>query len=272
MARSDADSDARHQPACARCHTTGGFLDALGVRKRADASRDVDDAVVGIACSACHAVHGAELGGGGLVREVASPASLGQPALSASTSTLCANCHAPTESEVSPAASSAALWRGSVVLPARLGGLVLRSAAPHANVPDGCVGCHGGRAASEANSDLDHSFRVDPATCKTCHAGTIEVAQGNTELAVRARSLLLRIQRSCRAAEELSDLDASPLHMQRAESGCKDADPRAQAFFAAALVLEDRAAFVHNAPFARSLLTQAEALLQGDRDAARPLP
>lgn len=259
MARSDASADARHLPACAKCHTTGGFLDGLGVRVRPDRSRDLDDALVGIACSACHAAHGATLAGRGLVRQVAAPASLGEAGLPTSSSTLCASCHAPADDEVVPSASSAALWRGSVVLPLRLGRLALTGPAPHAEVPGGCVGCHGGRGGEKTAGQLDHSFRVDAASCSSCHAQATDAEQGNAELQGSARALLLRIRQSCGATNEPS---ASPLHTQPTASGCVDSDRRAQAFFATALVLEDRAAYVHNAPFARSLVAQAEALLQ----------
>jgi hypothetical protein len=44
-------------------------------------------------------------------------------------------------------------------------------------------------------------------------------------------------------------------------ASCKLSPERARALYAVALVTEDRAAAVHNAPFVRSLLDRAEAVL-----------
>ena len=260
MARSDATPDARHVPACARCHTTGGFLAALGVRKRDDGSRDADDAVVGISCAACHAAHGPHLASG-LVREVPQPASLASTS-PASASSLCASCHAPTDDELTPSASSAAIWSGTVRLPEALGGGLLRGAAPHADMVGGCTGCHGG--ASTPSAKLDHSFKVNEPTCRVCHANDGKrrdsAGDGQSMLRERARALRDRIRQSC-AALPAAD-DAHTMHEQQLGSGCGVSDPRARAFYAVALVLEDGGAFVHNAPFAQSLLQDAEALLR----------
>ncbi len=81
MARADVDPRTRADERCAGCHTTGGFLDRIGVRKREDRSRDPDGLQVGITCAACHAPHGKS--GDKLVRVVSEDAPL------------CASCHAP---------------------------------------------------------------------------------------------------------------------------------------------------------------------------------
>ncbi|MET0286090.1 MAG: cytochrome c3 family protein [Polyangiales bacterium] len=57
MARADADERTRAGE-CAGCHTTGGFLDRIGVRKRGDLSRDPDGLHIGLTCAVCHAPHG----------------------------------------------------------------------------------------------------------------------------------------------------------------------------------------------------------------------
>ena len=59
MARADANPRARTERACARCHTTAGFLETVSTPERQPVDRRTPDGVgpVGISCSACHAVH-----------------------------------------------------------------------------------------------------------------------------------------------------------------------------------------------------------------------
>ena len=62
MAHADHDARARNDRACARCHTTWGFLETIdrspGERdRRADRSPPPHAGPVGITCAACHAVH-----------------------------------------------------------------------------------------------------------------------------------------------------------------------------------------------------------------------
>jgi hypothetical protein len=263
MARADHEPQMRREPACRRCHTTGGFLDAIGVRRRADASRDPDDAVVGISCAACHAVHGEHVGET-LVRAVEAPASLPGPALPAVASSVCAPCHAPQAGEVFPSASSAVLVAGRFVFPDALGGAEQRGPAPHAALGGGCTGCHG--ASATGASGTDHSFRVDRRICTKCHrqgdpTESIERVDGSVEQ--RARALVAGLSRACLAGAGTSS--GTPHAEPRRLAACKLPPERARALFNASLVIEDRAAGVHNAPFSRLLLDQAESLLHPPR-------
>jgi len=258
MARADRSVEARHTPACARCHTTGGFLDAIGVRPRPDASRDPDDAVVGISCSACHAVHGAHVGA--LVRTVDAPFSLGTEvaARAPTAASVCSMCHAPAPDESLPSASSAVLVEGRLRFPTTLGAVEERGPAPHA-LPDGCIGCHGNSSGNGGNGKrTNHSFAVDPATCTTCHAGggpkETPDASGRT-LRDRATALMTKLLRECGAPPLVETPHAHPSDA----ASCKRSPERARALYAVALVSEDRAAAVHNAAFARALLERAEA-------------
>jgi len=267
MARADRAVETR-SAACARCHTTGGFLDAIGVRRRPDASRDPDGATVGIACAACHAVHGAHVGA--LVRTVARPPSLGsdvegRPEVASS---VCVTCHAPARDETLPSAASAALVEGRFRFPVALGDTEEKGPAPHANVASGCIGCHG--ASPGKSRGTDHRFAIDAATCTTCHAGGVPKdaldASGRT-LHDRAAALMSKLRRKCAATEVVETPHSRPSDL----ASCKLPPEQARALYIAALVSDDRAAAVHNAPFARSLLDRAEAALEA-RDSSRASP
>lgn len=258
MARSDRTLETRADPACARCHTTGGFLHAIGVRDRADASRDPDGAVVGIACAACHAVHGDHVGDT-LVRAIEAPPSLGGAAPTGPSS-ICSSCHAPARDELVPSASSTALVAGRVRLPDALGGGEERGPAPHATLPNGCLSCHGASAQPES-SDIDHSFRVQYATCASCHAsGVPEETRDDMGRSVqeRARALLLQLGAGCSEP----DTHGPPHARRHRDDACALGPDPARARFLASLVAEDGAAALHNAPFTRRLLDQAEAIVQ----------
>jgi hypothetical protein len=266
MARADHEPRTRREPACRRCHTTGGFLDAIGVRRRADGSRDPDDAVVGVSCAACHAVHGEHVGEA-LVRAVEPPASLG-PAARGVASSVCAPCHAPQPGEVIPSASSAALVAGRFVLPDALGGAEQRGPAPHAALRGECTGCHGASATGAPGTD--HSFRVDRRTCTKCHrqgdpAESIDRVAGSVQR--RARALVAELSRGCLAGADAGASQGTPHAAPRRLGGCQLPPERARALFNASLVMEDRAAGVHNAPFSRLLLDRAESLLHPPRSA-----
>ena len=261
MARADRAAEARKTPACARCHTTGGFLDAIGVRRRGDASRDPDGAVVGISCAACHAVHGAHVGA--LVRAVDRPASLDSEAVARveTSGSVCTICHSPAPEETLPSASSAVLVEGRLRFPAALGAAEESGPAPHAGLPNGCVGCHG---ASPGKSGTDHSFAVDATTCATCHprgAPTETPDASGRTLNQRATELVTKLRRECGTSGAVETPHARPGDA----ASCRLAPERARAFYAAALVSEDRAAAVHNARFARSLLDRAESIVLGPR-------
>jgi hypothetical protein len=249
MAQADAAPDARSRPECAQCHTTGGFLHRVGVRPRADLSRDADDAPVGIACAACHAPHAPHLERA-LIRKLG-------PSPTNQVSSVCIPCHSPVPDAGSPAASAAPLVRGLVELPVDLNGNGVSGAAPHDELEAGCMGCHGKR---EQPAKTDHSFRVDPALCANCHADETRTRWGAEKRALQARAETLwsGLTKACgSAAARAPD---TPLHAVPAELRCRSA-PLTRARYLLALVLEDGAAFEHNAPFARALLDQVAALL-----------
>jgi Doubled CXXCH motif (Paired_CXXCH_1) len=251
MARADSHAGS-DTPACAACHTTGGFLHRTGLRVRDDLSRD--DTAVGITCAACHAPHGARLAAG-LVRDFEGPSSLPKGAELAHTpSALCAQCHAPQEGSVLPEASSAALWLGSAAFPASLGGEPLAGPAPHAELAGGCLACHGKRNDDGARKHTGHDFAVDPAVCTSCHTGGAPDA-GRIELTARVSALRARLATSCPSPEGAHAAGTAPC--QSAALG--------RARYALELVARDAAAHAHNAPFARALLDRAEAELARSR-------
>jgi hypothetical protein len=264
MSRSDLSSRTRRDATCARCHTTAGFLDAIGVRKRGDTGPD--PVTAGIACAACHAPHD-EHRGDRLVRIAVAPSSLGPQPEGGPRSTVCALCHSPVTGEPNPSASSAALWGGSVQLPALRPSasgppvwVLFTGPTAHLEVAGGCVGCHGRKGGLEAR-DTDHSFRVDRTTCAPCHAdGVTQERTGPADRSVRQRAIKLRddVARLCTAAGTPAPND--PPHAAGTGAACSG-DELVRARYEVALVLEDPAAEIHNAPFARALLADAEALL-----------
>lgn len=143
----------------------------------------------------------------------------------------CVSCHAPLADELTPSASSALLVQGRVQLPAALGGELLNGASPHALE---CIACHGKREGS-----LDHSFRVDPKLCTSCHQ-----ERPAQELHTRAEAALRALEARC-PSSHTAELPCAP-SLQRAR-------------YAARLVFDDPAAAIHSAPFARQLLELAEA-------------
>ena len=121
MARADHDARAATDRACARCHTTWGFLahataDAASIDRRPPANVAADVGPVGVTCAACHAVHehGAHATGLALLRTVRRPALLAGAVVPAPAekSRICLACHTPDPSDDAPAASAAALWLG----------------------------------------------------------------------------------------------------------------------------------------------------------------
>lgn len=249
MARSDADARTR-EPGCAACHTTAGFLEGIGARSASAASAATEHALTGIACAACHAPHAAH-SGARLIRQL--PAS--EPSVEPRTA-LCVRCHAPVAGELQPSASSAALWLGSVQLPAadQAGWERVTAPSAHRAVPGGCIGCHGKTAAAQRGK-LDHSFRSDASGCAGCHGDASErsarVADVQRSLQLRAQALAQRSSAECPSAV------AGLRHGMAAVEPCRSqASTRAR--FALALVLADPAAAIHNAAFARLLLDDAE--------------
>ena len=261
MARADAPSATRAEP-CARCHTTAGFLEAIGVRQHGDEPR-----AGGLACAACHAPHAARHDGA-LLRSVPLPDALasdaGLPELAVDARTkLCANCHAPLALQPLPAASAAALWAGRVRVPdaAEPGRWQLVDGpAPHAANGGSCTTCHGAAANNTSASGTDHSFRANPASCASCHPADVS-REPSAASALRAQALELarRLPRTCSSMFDAGTTE-QPLHAQTKKQACaRPADERAR--YELALVLEDPAVWVHNAPFARQLLADARAQL-----------
>jgi hypothetical protein len=172
-------------------------------------------------------------------------------------SAACVQCHSPVPDEPRPSASSGALWQGRVRVPAAEGAgwEELRAAGAHAAVPGGCVGCHG----ASATGRVDHSFRVDARSCKACHANGVEQPP-DTQRALqdRAHALGQTIERACVVTEPAG---AEPTHATPDRVVCR-APRLARALYEIDLVLEDPAAFVHNAALARSVLDDAERMLR----------
>ncbi|MSP17061.1 MAG: hypothetical protein EXR73_10705 [Myxococcales bacterium] len=276
MARADALPGTRDEP-CARCHTTAGFLAALGVRPvGANGTPPPDVGPVGIACAACHAAHGDRIGRalirrvpvppdaaalfsavsppGGAV-PVAAPSPGGAVPVAAPSAGGAVPVAAPSAGGAVPLAVDApsaiclpchAQPASTVSLLAATGGLVVATGAPllgesaHLAVPDLCLGCHAG-----------HAFAPALARCSTatCHPTGAPPELGRD---VRTRAVAL--------AERLGLTHAgAPPH---ALSFPVDDTPLGRARANVRLVLDDAAAGAHNAAYARRLLDEAEAALR----------
>jgi hypothetical protein len=256
MARADRDPRAAREPACARCHTTWGFLAAA---RGADVDRrpPAEVGAVGLTCAACHAVHEPASTGRTprLLRAAPVPAVLAGAALppGADRSLVCLGCHAPEPGEGAPSASAAALWAGRGGLDPATGS-ALEAPAVHGAVAGGCVGCHqSGREGLALERGAGHAFVATRAGCASCHAKGLP----EEDLAARARALWEALPPSVRGG----GAGAAPLHARapRLDRGT----PLGRAAWNVSLVLEDRAAAAHNAPYARQLLAAAEKALNG---------
>ncbi len=236
MSRSDELVETRVEP-CARCHTTAGFLAAVGIREIVEERRAPAHAgFFGVACSACHATHGDHVDKA-LVRRIAPPATLAAvpEAVRNGPGNVCLTCHSPTTADGAPEASSAAI--------------LYAANGPHASLPDGCVTCHRGRRLMTAQFPLDaggnHGFAADLDTCTPCHA---QGAPRDQTIATRAIDLYNRLAGALPVDR--------PLHAQPIAEGAPDRAPMIRNL---RLVIEDRGAWAHNPAYARSLLDQAEA-------------
>ncbi|MGC4091391.1 MAG: hypothetical protein QM756_26635 [Polyangiaceae bacterium] len=241
LARSDRDPQTRASEACARCHTTWGFLDAAAERVVGGRMPPADAPLQGIACAACHAVHDDSAVMPGLLRRAplgAAYADLPESALERSSA--CIYCHSPSENS-SP--SSSAIWAGRGAIDP-VSSQPMLGPAPHASVPGGCVGCHVSSNAGDEHGS-NHDFRATRDGCLRCHAKR----DASPNLFERAQSLLTRA-----GVGPLSEL---PAHAsERGASGV-----RQRAIELARLVLEDRGAAVHNPRYAELLLDRAEQVL-----------
>jgi len=240
MARADRDSEARSSPACARCHTTWGFIE------RPDREPPPHAAPPGITCVACHAVHPA---GGkdakspgrceeALRREVPVPPLLAGAVGAGDPSRVCVACHAPAPGDAFPAASAAALVYGR-------GGLEPLSGAPLEGAARplgarGCLECHA-HGPDGLGKGTSHGFRA-----------LRDAAGSDAAIARRAWQLGERLGITPRS-------DGRPPHA--APPRLDPSAQRGRAAWNVALVLGDGASDVHNADYARALLDSAERAL-----------
>ncbi len=253
MARADANPRARSERACARCHTTAGFLATVSTPERQPVDRRTPEGVgpVGISCSACHAVHDPKRpqAARALLRDTPVPAMLsGTPA------NVCLPCHTPDAADARPSASAAAVWLGRGGLdPAT--GAPLTGAPLHAGIAGGCVGCH--RAGpDDVERGAGHGFRAPASVCTPCHG------QARMTSDVRARAG--ELWRSLRKQEP-----PTPAHAD-ATVNVDRRTPLGRAAWNVLLVLEDRGAGAHNARYARALLDAAASVIEaGDGRKAR---
>jgi hypothetical protein len=253
MARADQNPRARSERACARCHTTAGFLAAVATPERAPVDRSAPDGAgpVGITCSACHAVHDPRRPDGAtrLLRSIPVPALLANAPRN-----ICLSCHTPDAADTRPSASAAAIWRGRGGLdPAT--GQPLTGGAPHGAITGGCVGCHRG-GPENLERGGNHAFRAPASVCTPCHPQGPPAA---TDLRARARELWRHVQ----IGESGGPAHAGDTRVDRRT-------PRGRAIWDLLLVLEDPAAAAHNARYAGALLDAAEpVILAGDANPRR---
>ncbi|MEY4509424.1 MAG: hypothetical protein RLZZ450_1546, partial [Pseudomonadota bacterium] len=214
---------------------------------------------VGISCSACHAPHAVHVGRA-LVRSAVLPRGTAKTlSIADTTSGVCVACHAPAPDELVPSASSASLWLGELALPGPLGAEVRSPPSAHAQLADGCMSCHGERA-DPADTKTDHSFRVDPRPCRACHVeDRSDFSSAVLPLRARADEVLRRLEGACGKSDAQVSSHAGP-----PAQPCRTVQATRARYLALA-VRSDGAAAIHNAPFARALLTEAERALDASR-------
>jgi hypothetical protein len=267
MARADRDPRAGHDRGCAGCHTTWGYLAALGTgavdRRPADRHPPDEAGPLGITCAACHAVHDAGHGGGlvppasALLRAPAPPALLAEVA-PRDRSAVCLRCHTPEPESATPSASAAALWLGRGGLDPQ-SGRPLPGPALHAGVAGGCVGCH--RAPRvPVERGAGHAFAATSASCLPCHRQQLPVS----DLPARARRLwdAWRGAAADRATGAATPVHAGGVRLDRTT-------PLGRAAWDVLLVLEDPAAGAHNPRYAGALLSIAEPAISAAAARAR---
>ncbi len=266
MSHADRDPQARESPRCVGCHTTWGFLEqraagAAGARQHArKPPEEVGD--VGIACAACHDAHGeAHDASKGLLRYFPLPTLIANvPELDHSPSTACLVCHAPDGQSTLPQASASALLAGRGGIDPKTGA-ALTGPTPHLGVTGGCIGCHD-RGPSDLEHGASHAFAANPARCPSCH--TTPPAPPDS-LVPQAKELWKKLV-SRRVVTHVPTPDASaPLHATDfLRVGANQ--PLARAAKNLALLLDDRAATVHNPSYANRLLQISREAI----DRARP--
>jgi hypothetical protein len=250
MSRADRDPRAT-QGACARCHTTWGFLAAQNVGAKVDRRPPDGVGAIGIACAACHAPHDARATTPALVRATRLPPLLADGPPPPKESAICLPCHAPDPAEPAPAATAAALWLGRGGLDPATGAR-LDGPRAHAGVARGCLGCHR-EGPRELERGAAHAFEARREDCGGCHRGAAPAAD---DVRTRAAALwtLARARLGARG-------EGGPPHARASRFDLTTALGRAA--WDVALVVEDPAAAAHNAPYARQLLAAAEKTING---------
>jgi hypothetical protein len=272
MSHADRDRTARESPRCVGCHTTWGFLERQAGSTATHPRRPPQGiGEVGIACAGCHDVHGstrdasnASTGGDpalheSLLREIRTPtllADLGEPLQSSRT---CLPCHAPDGTDGLPQASASALLAGRGGVDPRTG-VPLKGPTPHLGVPKGCIGCHDSGPVGLTRG-ANHAFAPNPARCPSCHAtDTPTVSSLLAQAADLWRQLVAR-----RIVLHVPTRDEPlPAHATDTLRG----DPKSPLSRAAknlALLLEDRAAAVHNPAYAKLLLDKSREAIERAR-------
>jgi hypothetical protein len=275
--RADRDPDAASKRACVRCHTTWGFLLAEKPKASKPESAASNDHLtfmaslrppeqagpIGIACAACHDSHPTVDASGktphALLRKVARPALLPPlPAENARRSEICLPCHTPDLTRTAaPFASAAALWLGRGGLdPAT--GAALEGPAPLAALDGGCLHCHKGEGLPSTVGG-NHTFAARWQDCVECPKEDPKRPGGIQQ---RARQLYL----DARLFRVLGDV--RPLHASTA--AIRRNTPAGRALWNLLLLLEDKAAEVHNPLYAKALLEGAESVLRSRADARKP--
>jgi hypothetical protein len=260
MARAGRDARAATDRACARCHTTWGFLDATAGRRRPERQPPPEAGVSGLECAACHAVHDhdsrratVQLAGpsptGALLRTPPLPPLLAGVSVSAR-SRICLPCHTPALDDDVPTASAAALVLGRGGLDPVTGGPIVGKPNPTAS--GGCLGCHRSPArlteAPGVEHGGSHGFRA-----------MMPLEPPPSDLADRAR----RLWEAAGASGATVRPDGRPVHARGTRIDRNGA--RGRALWNVSLVLEDRAAGSHNPEYARALLDAAARALEGGK-------
>ena len=122
------------------------------------------------------------------------------------------------------------------------------------------MGCHM-RGSSAARPDgSGHAFRAGAAVCAGCNQDGTQEEQPSPagRISARAAAIWLRLEH----LGVVPSRGAAPPHALATPEARPISEPLARAERNARLVLEDPAAWVHNGPYARALLDEAERALE----------
>jgi predicted CXXCH cytochrome family protein len=228
----DLRLDPTAQDSCLSCHSTDYRLAAAG------AQPSLAGAAFSIECVACHGPHGTDQTG-----------QLRRPR-----NQLCAECHtmgsaAPGEVPLQPQAEMLHSHGGY-----RLDGSPLSgSYSEHWwGIPDECSVCHVhqepyGGPSQPVNSG--HTFTANPRACEPCHSEAVALLL----ISAAADEINARLARIARYLDPGDPLYVDPATLSPAELARYE-----NAVFDYWLVLGDRSAGSHSAPYARALLGEAE--------------